>query len=222
MPRPPVKKTRKLAEAQAYGETLGALKAHAHWNESKKSLPESLRGHLGTLLDNATPKTAVDAAINAGLAYLGFEVFGDWKGALVGPIALKLATADSEIGAAAGVAALGILGLLPVAGGVINAWKEWVEQLTGRTVEWADTSGNCPPGYTKYVGHQGVYCLKDAVPPPIETPPPYSAPPSSGIPPAGSTVDPPAVLACIARHTAAGWDVGLAKQVCRADASRNP
>ena len=47
MPRPPVKKTMKLAEA----ERLGFLKAELKWHK-KKPLEESLREHIGKMIDN--------------------------------------------------------------------------------------------------------------------------------------------------------------------------
>lgn len=56
MPRPPVKKTRVLAEAQEYGETLGRLKANAHWKELIKGNEQSVRAHIGKFIDSMATK----------------------------------------------------------------------------------------------------------------------------------------------------------------------
>ena len=55
MPRPPVKKTRKLAEAQAFGQTLGEMKARLKFCESDKGYWNSLREHIGKLIDQIDP-----------------------------------------------------------------------------------------------------------------------------------------------------------------------
>lgn len=52
LPRLPLKKTEKLAEKQAYGETLGKLKAEYHFKETKKGWLKSLREHIGKAIDN--------------------------------------------------------------------------------------------------------------------------------------------------------------------------
>lgn len=50
MPRPPVKKTRVLAEAEALGKAIGEMKAH-----KRKPLEESLREHIGKMIDRVDP-----------------------------------------------------------------------------------------------------------------------------------------------------------------------
>lgn len=107
MPRPPVKKTEKLAFAAKMGELKAISKAH----RGKKFLEESLREHIGKAVDRMDP---VDGLLYGAVAYVGYDLTKDWKGALIGPIALKLATSPSEIAAVAGIAALGSLGLLYV------------------------------------------------------------------------------------------------------------
>lgn len=63
MPRPPVRKTRKLAEAQRLGELMGELKFH-----KRKSLKESLREHIGKIIDTITFRDIVDVIAAAGIA----------------------------------------------------------------------------------------------------------------------------------------------------------
>lgn len=78
MPRPPVKATEKLA----YAERLGALKAELKIHE-KKPLMESLREHIGKLIDKIDPLEA--AAIGA-LSYIiqpevkNLAALSDWIG----------------------------------------------------------------------------------------------------------------------------------------------
>lgn len=67
MPRPPVKKTLKLAEAQRTGELRAEAKAH-----KKKPLMESAKEHIGKILDQTTARAAIDAAIYGSLAYLSY------------------------------------------------------------------------------------------------------------------------------------------------------
>jgi len=54
LPRPPVKKTFKLAEAEALGRASGEMRAH-----KKKPLAESLREHLGKMIDRVDPLEVV-------------------------------------------------------------------------------------------------------------------------------------------------------------------
>lgn len=71
MPRPPVKKTRKLAEAAAFGEAMGRLKAL-----KKMKLPDKIQSYVDDILKNTTVQSAADIAIYAGLAYLSWQTFG--------------------------------------------------------------------------------------------------------------------------------------------------
>ena len=53
---------------------------------------ERLAKHLGKIADNTSFKDIQEIALNAGLAFAGYEAFHNWKGALLGPVSLKLAT----------------------------------------------------------------------------------------------------------------------------------
>jgi hypothetical protein len=54
MPRPPVKKTRRLAEAKREGELRAELKMH-----KKKPITESIKEHVGKAIDRVDPLEAV-------------------------------------------------------------------------------------------------------------------------------------------------------------------
>jgi hypothetical protein len=75
MPRPPVKKTLKLAEAQAYGETMGTMKAEAHFRELNKGQERSLKAHLGKFLDAMAAKVdPVEIAVVLSTTYVVHSV----------------------------------------------------------------------------------------------------------------------------------------------------
>lgn len=65
MPRPPVKKTFKLAEAAALGKASGEIKAH-----KKKPLLESVREHIGLMIDRIDP---LEIAAVVGTTYVLHE-----------------------------------------------------------------------------------------------------------------------------------------------------
>lgn len=101
-----VREAKAVAKATAEGTAEGQVAGH-----KKKPLQESLREHIGKILDT----DGIDAILYAGLAYAGYERSKDWKGALIGPVALKLATSDTEVAATVGIATLAMLGLSLVA-----------------------------------------------------------------------------------------------------------
>ena len=72
--------------------------------------------HIGSVIDNSRAQDLVNAFLNIGLAYAGYEIFRDWKGALLGPISLKLATSNNLAAGTAGVVGLASLGLAAGAG----------------------------------------------------------------------------------------------------------
>lgn len=85
-------------------------KARKGFKRSKKEWEESIAGHIGKAIDRIEP---LEGLLLIGLALAGVEAFGDWKGALLGPIGLKLAMTQGgtpPIAQIAGVTALGILG----------------------------------------------------------------------------------------------------------------
>ena len=80
---------------------------------------------------------AFNLAINVGLAYAGVRVFNDWKGALIGPIALKLAQSDNLVAGGAGVVMLTGLGFCIGSSGIqhflqdpMGSWNRDMEALT--------------------------------------------------------------------------------------------
>lgn len=73
--------------------------------------------HIGHVLDNSRVSDFIDVFLYGGLAYLGTEVVHDWRGALIGPIGLKLAQSQNEISGLAGLGILATLGLASIPGG---------------------------------------------------------------------------------------------------------
>lgn len=91
----------------------------AFWKKSPEI--ERVSDHIGRAIDRLP---VVDTILNIGLAYLGYELTKDWKGALIGPIALKLATANNIVAGGAGIATLAFLGL--TGGGALEIVKsQW-------------------------------------------------------------------------------------------------
>lgn len=130
MPRLPTKR----AEKVAYHEELGRLKARVKIMKQEpvqKKLEELFR----ELLKN--PEKLAEAAVMAGLAYLGWERSGrSWAGALWGPVSLKMAEADNLVSGAAGVAGLaglGILAALPQDS--LNAIVQGLGDISGKAKE---------------------------------------------------------------------------------------
>jgi hypothetical protein len=78
MPRPPVKATRRVAEAQEAGILDAREKArrkHLKWNI--KSLMESAREHVGKLIDTLTFRDIIDIVAAIGLAPVIRSVIAD-------------------------------------------------------------------------------------------------------------------------------------------------
>jgi hypothetical protein len=92
----------------AKGIEQGKLEAHR-----KKPLDDSLKSHIGKILDNMH-MNPVDAAIAAACAYLGYDTTKNWQGALAGIVSYKLATTmggTPPVSQIVGVIGLGTLGL---------------------------------------------------------------------------------------------------------------
>jgi len=107
MPRPPVKKTERLAYAQKLGELKAELKIRS------KYLGQDLYKHALAMLENADIKDAVPL-----LACMGFGTIYGLKrlndavaGSAFGAIAWGLATAESEAAAIAGLSMLTVIGV---------------------------------------------------------------------------------------------------------------
>ena len=94
--------------------SLPKKKARKGFTRSKKEWEKSIAGHIGKLVDKLTAKDLIDISLNVGLAYAGYQVFKDWKGALFGPISLKLAQVEGgtpPVAQSAGLAGLVTLGV---------------------------------------------------------------------------------------------------------------
>jgi hypothetical protein len=82
-------------------------KPNKGFHRSGKEWEESIAGHIGKAIDNGH---ILDYLLNAGLAYMGYNVYGP-AGILMGPLALKLAQSPANAASATGVLVLGIMGL---------------------------------------------------------------------------------------------------------------
>ena len=109
---------------------------------------ERLAKHLGKIADNTSFKDIQEIALNAGLAYAGYERFKDWKGALLGPVSLKLATAPGgtpPVSQMAGIAGLSILGLA-YAQDLFGVIKEQLQELPWMPEQQLKLEGKLPEG----------------------------------------------------------------------------
>ena len=121
----------------------------------KKKPRQKLKKGLDVIMDwiqKQKPKDLVDAALNVGLAYAGYETFKDWKGALLGPVSLKLAQTSggtppvAQIAGVAGLSLIGVKGIHDWVAGEIEREKEYYMSLT-------------PEEQRKWVKEKGEYFL---------------------------------------------------------------
>jgi len=138
----------------------------------KKLGPEAkhITDHAGHIIDNSKLSDLMNFAINAGLAYAGFKVFDDWKGALIGPIALKLAGSMNVVAGAAGVIMLTGLGFCIGSSGVQEfiqdpqgSWDRDMEALMSGTPVYNEPTpeGQCANGQV-LMERQGVRICVDS------------------------------------------------------------
>jgi len=128
-----------------------AKKQRNGFNRSQKEWEESIATHIGKFIDKLTLKDVTEAALMGGLAYLSYEEFG-LKGALIGPIALKLALAPAGLGIPVSQTA-GLLGLASL--GLAMQQPPDIVEPTGPEGQ------TCPEGYK--LSHNllyGWHCVK--------------------------------------------------------------
>ena len=140
---------------------------------------EHVSAHIGKAIDSGK---IIDYLLYGGLAYAGYELFQDWKGALFGPVALRLAQSGNLAAGASGVAGLLLLG---VAGGYGPNFEIDRDAFTGLGVAIPEKD-ECPTGMVKkkcLIDGQW-YCRfpNQSACPPIIGPggPPISPPPING------------------------------------------
>jgi len=93
---------------------MGKKKKAKKVRKSFKFNLERIARHIGKIIDNSNVKDVQEIALNIALAYAGYEALGDWKGALLGPISLKLAQTTGgtpPVAQITGVAGLSLIGL---------------------------------------------------------------------------------------------------------------
>jgi len=121
------------------------------FTRSAKEWEKSIATHIGKFIDNLTLKDVTEAALMGGLAYLSYEEFG-LRGALIGPVGLKLAMTPGGVGIpvsqTAGVLALTSLGL------AMQQSPEIIKNIGPQGQE-------CPEGYKlSYNLLYGWHCVK--------------------------------------------------------------
>lgn len=122
------------------------------FTRSKKEWEETIAEHIGKFIDKLTLKDVTEAALMGGLAYLGYKEFG-LDGALIGPVALKLATTPGGMGIPVSQTA-GLIGLASL-GLAMQTPPDIVEP----------DEGKCPEGYK--LSHNllyGWHCVKLGMP----------------------------------------------------------
>jgi len=129
----------------------------------KKLSPEwdRVSGHIGNVIDNGH---AVDYFLNGSLAILGVAATNDIRGALIGPIGLRLAQGGNVLAGGVGLAILGSLGVVSVAPGVIDIFDPATPQkilppTQGYTPE--EPNAGCPSGKTKMINFGSLMCVPD-------------------------------------------------------------
>lgn len=169
---------------------------------------ESIVVHIGKILDNATPSQITDVGLNLALGYMGYQAFKTPEGALLGPIALKLATSQNLAGSIAGVAGLTMLGLCwvnPAGEGEPDSTgmagnpppdmsPKPADPVTGlcppnHTAIWSDRTGRCMCIHNNLVTPFSTPCSDPFIPSPPE--PPYIPPVDGGNDGGGPPLPPP-------------------------------
>jgi len=128
---------------------------------AKKKPRERVKKGFDTLLEwvkTQNPKDLAELALMGGLAYLGYERFKDWKGALVGPISLKLALTPGGMGVPVSQVA-GLSGLL-LLGAAVSGGAGIPPQEGGGEGFWEkQTELHCEKGYVlDWNIRDGWYC----------------------------------------------------------------
>ena len=83
-------------------------KLNKGFRRTAKEWEKSIAGHIGKAIDSGH---MADYLLYAGLAYLGYEHFGDIKGAIWGPVCLKLAMSPNIVAGTSGILGLVTLGV---------------------------------------------------------------------------------------------------------------
>lgn len=107
-----------------------AKKKQAFWKKLGPEIERTTR-HIGNIIDKSNVAQIVDALIYGGVAIQGALVMNDPRGALIGPIGLKLAQSPNLIAGGAGIAVLAALGLASIAPSAIDDIRNKYEETTG-------------------------------------------------------------------------------------------
>ena len=110
-------------------------------------------------MDRSTIKDVADVGLMGALAWLGYERFKDWKGALLGPVSLKLATTPGGGFAVPVSQVAGLAGLLLLGAAVSGAPGKPPEEGGGEGFWEKQAQLHCEEGYVlDWNAVHGWYC----------------------------------------------------------------
>lgn len=125
----------------------------------KRQSPEITRitNHIGNIINNGH---AVDYFLNGSLALMGIYSFKDIRGAVLGPLGLKLAQSGNLAAGGVGLGILGLLGLTTFAPSALDIFdpdkvKEYQEKIK------PPENNECKSGFTKMINFGQILCVSD-------------------------------------------------------------
>jgi len=119
------------------------------WKKTNPEL-EHITNHIGKIIDNSNLSHIIDAFLYGGTAILGIQATGDIRGALIGPIGLKLASSRNEVAGLAGCGVLATLGLITI-----------VDFGQPDSIPKPLSNGECELGYTDMINMGMHLCIRD-------------------------------------------------------------
>lgn len=127
--------------------------------------------HIGHIINNSRLSEVVDTSIYGGLALLGVLQFNDLRGAIIGPVGLKLAMGGNIVGGATGVAMLASIAIAPAASDLLtntlgNLGDPNTVIIEGQTIKNEDLrpmnpDGSCPMGYRLHSNPYFKVCIPE-------------------------------------------------------------
>jgi len=135
-------------------ENERSSEARVRAKQAMQKLEDKFDILLDKLFRNIDPS---DAAVYLGVAGIGYQTFGDWRGAVYGMVSLKLATAPggtppvSQVAGLAGLAALGIATFVGFPG-IVDLAEQTIKPIMpggyvpSQIYDWKAAAESCSPG----------------------------------------------------------------------------